>query len=105
MAAARYLYSGPPDASTMAALGLTPEDFAGEAVDVWADHWDAVMLFSTLNSGAWAVSQVGVYGLRPEALDVWRRAAGIPDDRWAGMLPDLAVLERGAVAEMRRGTA
>ena len=86
----------------MAALGLVPEDFADDAIDLWPENAEVVALFSSVPAGAWlVVPQVGAIGIRPEAMREVRIGCGVSDEQWQKMFSDFSVLERAALDTMK----
>ncbi len=82
----------------MAAVGLTPEDFDGDDVEVWPENWPIVMLFCRLGT-QWQVGMSGAVGLRYEA--VYPLLDRLFADGWQQAFDDLQVLERAALDAMR----
>lgn len=82
--------------------GLTLDDFANEATEVWPDNWPAVEFFAAIGPGAWSVGPAGPYGVRPEACREVRLAMGITAAQWRAIYPDFRVLEDAALETMRK---
>lgn len=82
----------------MAAVGLTPEDFDGDDVEVWPENWPMVMIFCRLGT-QWQVGMSGAVGLRYEA--VYPLLDRLFADDWQQAFDDLQVLERAALDAMR----
>lgn len=95
------MYQPPPDAAQMAAFGITPEDMADEAVEVWPDCWAAVRFFDAIGPGAWSMGASGPVGIRPEAYREIRLALGITAAQWRELYPDVCTLESAALETMR----
>ena len=87
----------------MRANGLTPEDYAQEAVEYWPEHEQAVTLFCRLST-QWRVGAGGATGLDYAAIYPLMDRLGLPPDEWDLLLADVQVLERAALSEMNRKT-
>jgi hypothetical protein len=101
-AAARALYSAPPQKDAQAAWGI-PAKYIGvsEAIEVWPDNWPAVTFFNALSGGAWNVGPGGPLGIRPEAYREIRLGLGVTGQQWRDLFPDVMVMEEEALKTMR----
>jgi hypothetical protein len=83
----------------MAALNLTPEDFAHEFVEAWPDNIQAIRVFISMDT-QWRTGMNGSTGLDYAALsEVWRRLKVPPAER-DDVFDDLRVLEGAALRQM-----
>jgi hypothetical protein len=84
----------------MRAAGYEPEDFEGDAVEVWPENWPAFQLFARLGT-QWTVGFRGREGLRYEALFPLMDRMGLSADEWDQMFSDIRHLESCALEKMR----
>ena len=73
-----------------------------QEIEVWPENWQSFTLFLRLQT-QWSVGMAGPTGLRYEALyPLLDRAAAGDAACWDGLLDDIQVLERTALAAMNR---
>ncbi len=82
----------------MAAVGVLPEDIAGDA-EVWPDNMEAALVFSELVT-QWRYGMAGITGLDYTAIWTPIRIRRIPRDRWQDLFESVRTMER-AVLEMK----
>lgn len=97
------MFRVPPSAAQLAAIGLTPDDYAADenTIGVWPDNWQAYLLFSTVRT-QWRVGPGGVCGLDYGPLD--RRIDRLelsPEDR-EDLEACLQVMELAAMVEINK---
>ena len=95
-AIARALYTPPPDESELYAAGLRPEDFAGDAVDVWPENERAVAVFCQLYT-QWRMGFNGPTGLDYNVLYLKLARLQLPPDDLDQIEADIRVLESEAL--------
>lgn len=100
--AAKAFYEKMPDAATMRASGFEPEDFEDDAFEVWPENWQAVELFTILET-QWYVGLGGATGLNYlVALELIDRMK--LDQTDADLLfADLRAMEKAALPMMNKG--
>jgi hypothetical protein len=90
----------PPSKEKLAAIGLRPEDFDGEAVAVWPENAGAFRLLRDLQT-QWRVGSGGPIGLDYNVLyHKMDRLALTPAD-YNDLEADMRVMEAAALAAMR----
>lgn len=95
------MYRRPPDAATMAFLGLTAEDYENaQPFGVWPDNMTTVEVMAAMGT-QWQAGFNGPTGLRYESLPVVLRMLGVPRSDHRDVFQGLRVMERTALAEMR----
>lgn len=82
----------------MAALGVNPEDIAGD-VEVWPENAEAVVVFRKLRTQWNVVAMVGRVGLQYDAFWALVERLKIPEDRQLEVFGAVQVMEQ-AVLEM-----
>jgi len=98
------LFTAPPDVQQLAALGLSPEDYDAEAVEVWPDTEPAVRVFLLMRR-QWIMGPRFPIGLNFCALrEVWQRAKIHPRDR-DDIFQDLLVMEAAALDQIYANSA
>ena len=90
----------------MAVLGLTEEDFASDAVEVWPENVRAYEVFDAL-AGQWRFRPSGMGAAMPFALDhaaipPTLELLNIPRADWPQLFEDLRVMESAALQAMRQ---
>lgn len=76
----------------MEAAGFTPEDYAGDAVEVWPENWQAYCIFSRLTT-QWNEGVAGRTGLRYEAVYRLLDRAAVCTDDWDELFDDIRTME------------
>lgn len=99
MEVARHIYTGPPDTTELAALGMAPEDVAEGEVDLWPENAQAVATFIQMGT-QWRHGMGGITGLDYGALEAVLRIRQVPSEDWQDVLDGVRTMER-AVLEMR----
>ncbi|MBO9717526.1 MAG: DUF1799 domain-containing protein [Pseudoxanthomonas sp.] len=100
------LFSAAPrkqDASALAALGLTPEDFPEHEAefDVWPDNAVAVNVFIAMQT-QWRTGLAGATGLDYAALPAVLRLVGVPEPDQPDTFECLRSMEAEALTIMER---
>lgn len=96
------MYQQTPTAAELAPLGLTPDDYEFDDVEVWPENMPAVRLFRKLAT-QWVRGFSGTTGLRYEALPFLFDLHGIAPDERREVFDALRVMEIAALREMRAG--
>lgn len=95
------MFSPAPSAAAMSELGLTDEDFAGQAFDVWPENWLPLQVLSAMQT-QWRCGPAGPIGLDYNVLpEIWRRLK-VPPAQRDTVFRDLQVMEDAALAELRK---
>ena len=94
------MYESPPSEAEMAAAGLTPDDFAGEAVEVWPENEPAYFLFQALNS-QWRIGMAGPTGLDHNVLLRRLDRMNLDPDEYDQLDADIRLMEEKALSVMR----
>lgn len=83
----------------MAAHGLTPEDFAGDAIEVWPENQTAYYLFSFLQT-QWLAGGMGLLGLNYETM--WKKMdrMGLDPGEYDQLEADMRAMEFAAIETM-----
>jgi hypothetical protein len=86
------------DAQALAAMGLSPEDFAtaDQPLGLWPENLPAVALFASLDT-QWRVGFAGPIGLDYSVLPIVFRLRALPRKDWPGMFDDLRAMETEAL--------
>lgn len=85
----------------MASLGLTPEDFASDALEIWPDNAAAVGLFAAVRT-QWRVGPGGPYGLDYNVVDRRIDALGLEPHARAALEADIQTMEFAALEAFER---
>ena len=88
----------------MQAAGFEPEDFEGDEVEVWPEHWTAFVLITQMQT-QWRTGFSGPTGL--DYTVVYRRMdrMGLTPDEYDQLEQDIGVLERAALKAMNSKTS
>jgi len=89
-----------PDTASMRASGYEPEDFEGESVEVWPENWQAMELFTSLET-QWCAGFGGVTGLNYLVAFAIIDRMKLDQIEADYLFADLQVMERSALKEMR----
>ncbi|MDV7209902.1 DUF1799 domain-containing protein [Azotobacter beijerinckii] len=84
----------------MAVFGLSPDDIAEDAFEVWPCCWDAVRLFEAMST-QWRVGMGGAVGLDYGVVRDVARLIGIKTKALPDTFADLRAMEAEALAVMR----
>ncbi|WP_276529447.1 DUF1799 domain-containing protein [Achromobacter piechaudii] len=95
------LYERPPDPRELAAFGLTPDDVAGDPVEIWPENETAFLLFFSLRS-QWLVGMAGATGLNYVALFHKMDRMGLSPEQYVELEDQVRVLEFAALDERNR---
>ncbi|MFZ9620419.1 MAG: DUF1799 domain-containing protein [Prochlorococcaceae cyanobacterium] len=76
-----------------------PEPSAPETFEVWKENWDAVVMWTRLQT-QWRASAGGVIGLDYGVLEWLLRLYEVKDQR--ALLEDLQIMEGAALAAMHK---
>lgn len=96
---ARHIYTGPPDTTELAALGMAPEDVAVGEVEIWPENAQSIAIF--IQAGTqWRHGMGGITGLDYGAVESVLRIRRVPRGEWAEVLDGVRTMER-AVLEMK----
>lgn len=91
------MFAEPLDPAQLAAVGLTPEDFAADdLIEVWPENDGAVQAFAVL-ARQWRMGPRGPVGLDYSAMPFVLEMAGIPRDNWQAYFADIRVMEDEAL--------
>ncbi|MFZ6801926.1 DUF1799 domain-containing protein [Undibacterium sp. Di24W] len=85
----------------MNAAGLTPEDYAGEAIPVFEDNEPVWLLFISLRT-QWRVGTNGNTGLDYNVLYKKLDRMNLDDEEYSQMEYDISILEYAALEEMHK---
>ena len=85
----------------MKAAGLTPEDFAGDALEVYEDNEQAFLLFTFLAT-QWRVGMNGKTGLDYLVMYHKMDRMKLDEDDYSQLENDMQVMERSALEEMNK---
>jgi hypothetical protein len=85
----------------LAAFGLTPDDVAGDPVEIWPENEAAFMLFFALRS-QWLVGMAGATGLNYVALFHKMDRMNLTAEQYDELEEQMRVLEFAALEEMNR---
>lgn len=80
----------------MEAAGFTPEDYAGDDVEVWPENWTAYCIFSRLTT-QWNVGMAGRTGLRYEAVYPLLDRTAVCTEDWDDLFDDIRTMEIAAL--------
>jgi len=85
----------------LAALGMLREDVAAaEAIDVWPENWNVVLVFLALMT-QWRIGFAGVTGLDYSALVAVMEINEVPRADRRQMFADIRVMEAAALEVLR----
>lgn len=93
------MFTPAPSESELAAAGLTPEDFAGEAVEIWPENQQAYILFSELQT-QWRMSMAGPTGLDYNTLFHKLDRMRLASDEYEDLEGDIRSMEFAALGAM-----
>lgn len=79
---------------------MTPEDYAAQDIEVWAENKRTVDLFSLMGT-QWRIGMGGPTGLDYGAVLGVMREMGVTGDAALTMLDDIRVMESQALRTMR----
>ncbi|WP_420867776.1 DUF1799 domain-containing protein [Achromobacter denitrificans] len=85
----------------MAAFGLTPDDVAGDPVEIWPENEAAFMLFLSLRS-QWRIGMGGATGLDYCALFHKMDRLDLGPDQYEELEDQVRILEFAALEEINR---
>jgi hypothetical protein len=95
------MFSPAPSAALMAEFGLTAEDIADQALEVWPENWLPLQVLSAMQT-QWRCGPSGAIGLDYTVLtEIWRRCK-VPPAQRDTVFRDLQVMEDAALAELRK---
>lgn len=94
------MYTPAPSAEELATAGLTEDDFAGEAVEIWPENLPAYEAFNALGT-QWRIGMGGATGLDYTTVPVVLRLRAVPRTEWPHLFEDLRVMESAALEAMR----
>ena len=97
---ARALYERPPDERELRAIGLSLDDFDGDAIEVWPEHQTALRLFSRMAT-QWRTGMNGPTGLDYVVLLSLMDRLGLDAESFDDLLDDVRVMEAEAMKVMR----
>ena len=80
-------------------MGLRPEDYPEEDVEVFEDNWDAFRVFDCMAT-QWRVGMSGPTGLDYNVIPMCLDSLGFKKKQLKLILPDLRVLESEALKVM-----
>lgn len=95
------MFEKPPAPQALAAWGLSLDDVQNQAVEVWAEHWQAVELFQQMSS-QWRVGVGGAVGLDYGVLFKLMDLQDIDKSRKLEILPQIQICEAAALEIMHR---
>lgn len=87
------------DIAKMKNLGLTPEDYASEVVEVWPENQRAYLLFSRMQT-QWRVGAGGATGLDDNVLLRRMDRMGLGSEEYDELEADIQVMELAALDAM-----
>ena len=93
------MYWRPPSAAKLSAFGLTAEDLAPDAAEVWPENWPAVKLFGRCG-GQWKTGMSGPTGLDYTLPLKLMDRMGLDDKQYDALLDSLNILETEALSTM-----
>ena len=94
------MYESPPSEAEMEAAGLTLEDFAGEAVEIWPENEPAYFLFLAL-SRQWRTGMAGPTGLDHNVLLRRLDRMNLEPGEYDQLDADIRLMEEEALSVMR----
>jgi len=80
--------------------GLTLEDLAADAVEIWPENLRAYELFCAMDT-QWRIGMAGPTGLDYAALPMALRMIGAARADWQQLMADIRVMESAALQAMR----
>jgi len=93
------MYAPAPTEQSLAAAGLTLEDFAGDATEVWPENLLTYKLFSDLQT-QWNVGMGGPVGLNYLVLFAKIERLGLVGEQADDMEDDIRAMEHEALRTM-----
>ena len=93
------MYESPPSEAEMAAAGLTLEDFAGEAVEIWPENEPAYFLFEALRR-QWRIGTAGPTGLDHNVLLHRLDRMSLDPEDYDQLDADIRLMEEKALSVM-----
>ncbi len=90
-----------PDVDQLSAFGLTLDDVAPAAIDVWPDHVTVLEVFKRMGT-QWRTGMNGAVGLDYQPLPFIFRMLKIPKSEWGQVLDDMRVIELAALNQIHR---
>jgi hypothetical protein len=100
------MFTPPPskkDIANMEFLGLQPEDFAGEDIEVWPDNQRAYLLFVEIRT-QWRVGAMGPTGLDYGVLFRKMDRMNLQPDEYDELEDDIRTMECAAMGAMNSAT-
>lgn len=97
------MYARLPTAEELSGSGYTLEDFEGEECIVWPENWQAVSLFSQVQT-QWNVGMGGPTGLQYLVLFNLIGRLKLSDEDHDLLFEDIQTLEHAALQEMSKKT-
>jgi hypothetical protein len=95
------MYTPGPSEHELAAAGLTPEDFEGEACELWPENERAYFLFSALQT-QWRAGMGGPTGLDYNPLFHKMDRMKLDADEYEALEADVRVMEFAALEAMSK---
>lgn len=98
------MFTPPPskeDIAKMARLGLTPDDYAGEVIEVWPENQAAYFLFSYMQT-QWRAGAMGPLGLDYNTLFHKMDRMNLSADEFEELEADIRVMEFAAIEAMHQ---
>jgi hypothetical protein len=95
------MYQSLPSAEEAAAAGFTPEDYASEPVDVFAENATPYALFCYMQT-QWTYSMAGAMGLKYEVMHHKMDRMKLSAEDYEDLEADIRVMEFAALEEMHR---
>ena len=100
-AMARAMYQRAPSEQQLAALGLRPEDYEEEDVEVWPEHLAVFDLWRIVGD-QWRMGPCGPVSLDLAPVFHELDRMGLDKDAYEGLLMDVKVVAGVALDEMRK---
>jgi hypothetical protein len=91
----------PPDWAARAAMGLEPEDFEDEILELWPDNLLTVNLFSAM-CHQWRSGMSGYYGMDLNVLPIFEERMKVPLDQRDEIFESLLLMERAALEMLQK---
>lgn len=93
------MYERQPDAAELAASGLTLEDFAGSAAEIWPENLIVFRLFQDVQT-QWRAAGMGLIGLDYNVVFAKMGRMGLTPDEYDDLEDDVREMEFAALAAM-----